>query len=95
MKHHNDAPPDHSIKDDMNDVSTHPSKISTYHRYPRATMTQAVTLPSGHVIINTFGDLSDTSTSLQSTVHAVETAGNGPEARLHCRTFSNQARQFK
>ena len=58
-------------------------------------MTQAVTSPSGHVIINTFGDLSDTSMSLQSAVHTVETAGNGPEAGLHCRTFSNQARQFK
>ena len=58
-------------------------------------MTQAVTLPSGHIIINTFGDLSDTSTSLQSTVHAVKTAGNGLEARLHYRTFSNQAQQFE
>ena len=58
-------------------------------------MTQVVTSPSGHVIINTFGDLSDTSPSLQSAVHAVKTAGNGPEAGLHCRTFSNQARQFE
>ena len=58
-------------------------------------MTQAVTSPSGHIIINTFGNLSDTSPSLQSAVHAVETAGNGPEAGLHCRMFSNQARQFE
>ena len=58
-------------------------------------MTQAVTSPSGHVIGNAFGYLSDTSTSLQSAVHTVETAGNGPEAGLHCRMFSNQARQFE
>ena len=43
-------------------------------------VTQAVTSPSRHVIRNTFGNLSDTSMSLQSTVHTVKTAGNGPEA---------------
>ena len=58
-------------------------------------VTQAVTLPSRHVIRNTFGDLSDTSTSLQSAVHAVKTAGNSLEAGLHYRMFSNQAQQFE
>ena len=58
-------------------------------------MTQAVTSPSGHIIGNAFGNLSNTSTTLQSAVHAVETAGNGLEAGLHYRTFSNQAWQFE
>ena len=52
-------------------------------------MTQAVTSPSRHVIGNAFGDLSDTSTSLQSAVHTVETAGNSPVMSLDFRGNGN------